>query len=557
MKKKIMLSCFLISLFAMAIVFGSALAVMYILSEADIKEQLISQTQVYADIVDTSGVQALTSVENSVFGQTRLTVIDCDGRVVKDSFSDVTELHADREEVIAAIQGEPRVVKRFSETLGRKMYYYALLSDSGYIIRLAVAVSDAGGYVRGAAPMFVLAVIVAAGISLAFAGKLSSVVTKRIEDVRTSLASLNRGEYVPIDATGDPELYGLLAEINALSASIGRHIATERAERSKLNNILDNVSQGIIALGDEMRVLQINKAAEKIFNAGDVTGKRLLWLINDISLVERMGKETCFTADYKNKILFVNVVKTEDIGDIKRIVIISDVTEQQNIIRQKSDFFANASHELKTPLTTMQGMAELLMGKGSADEQTHRFAERIYKESTRLNSLILDMLKLSNLERQMEESAVVTEISLGNVAREVVGEFGSIAEQKRLKTQVIGDANIFADQKKIFELIENLYTNAVNYNREGGMVTIEISNSEGKAEIKVSDTGIGIEKEHIPRLCERFYRVDKSRSKKTGGTGLGLAIVKHICVLYNAEMKIESQLGVGTEVSVTFPQKAD
>ena len=223
---------------------------------------------------------------------------------------------------------------------------------------------------------------------------------------------------------------------------------------------------------------------------------------------------------------------------------------EKEIIQQKSDFFANASHELKTPITVMRGLTEILLNKEGLEEQEKKQISRIHKESLRMGSLISDMLKLSKLERGEREEK--TEVDLREIANEVLVELSEEAKSKGLTVRLEGAGKVLADPKKMFELVQNLCSNAVNYNKQGGSLEVCVTETGNTTELQVTDSGIGIEKEHIPRLCERFYRVDKSRSKKTGGTGLGLAIVEHICALYHVERSIESEIDKGTRVTVVF-----
>lgn len=240
----------------------------------------------------------------------------------------------------------------------------------------------------------------------------------------------------------------------------------------------------------------------------------------------------------------------EEINELS-VSLLTYITQEKTIHRQKSEFFANASHELKTPVTVMQGLSEILLSK-DLDEHAKRQIDRIYKESLRLSSLISDMLKLSKLERGISEGEERVELSLSSIIKEAVGELSGAIAEKNLTVKIEGEAMLLGEYKHIYELIGNLLSNAVNYNKPDGEIEITVSSDGGRTCLTVRDTGIGIASEHIPRLCERFYRVDKSRSKKTGGTGLGLAIVKHVLAIYSAEMKIESELGVGTTVTVIF-----
>ncbi len=225
---------------------------------------------------------------------------------------------------------------------------------------------------------------------------------------------------------------------------------------------------------------------------------------------------------------------------------------EKELARQKEEFFANASHELKTPLTAMVGLTELILSRNT-DEITRRQTERIHKETLRLSELISDMLKLSMLENT-KENEIGAFTAVRDVAEEVLAELSESIEAKSITYTLRGEASVAVDEKRIYEILQNLVSNAINYNKQNGSLEILLEESDSSSSITVRDSGIGISEENIPHLCERFYRVDKSRSKKTGGTGLGLAIVKHICALYNAKFTIKSKLGEGTEVTVIFPK---
>ncbi len=328
-----------------------------------------------------------------------------------------------------------------------------------------------------------------------------------------------------------------------------------------LNVVLDNVAQGIVAMNGKNELVFVNASVLEIFRGGKRTYvNELSALIDDESLCELItdrikdGKPFSFEYEYQSKTYAVSgstIVATDQKGEISRLLIFTDVTSEKQMIKQKSDFFANASHELKTPLTVLRGLTELLMQEETLNERRQKQVGRIHKESMRMTSLIADMLKISKLERgEAEEERAY--IDLHEIAIEAVAELSEQMRAKNLTATVEGAGKVFADGEKMFELLQNLCSNAVNYNKENGWIKISVTETENAVALCVADGGIGIEKEHLPRLCERFYRVDKSRSKKTGGTGLGLSIVKHICALYGAELTIESEIDVGTSVSVVF-----
>ncbi len=234
----------------------------------------------------------------------------------------------------------------------------------------------------------------------------------------------------------------------------------------------------------------------------------------------------------------------------KTVAYIKSIEAERELAKQKEEFFANASHELKTPLTTMLGLTELAM-MNAEDEGTKKRIGRIHKESLRLSGLISDMLKLSRLEN-LPSPEIYESISVREVAEEVLTELAEQIAERDIDARIEGNCRVRASDKHVYEILENLCSNAINYNKPGGRLDVTLSESSGRSVICVRDTGIGIAEENIPHLCERFYRVDKSRSKKTGGTGLGLAIVKHAAALYHADISISSKIGEGTEITVTF-----
>ncbi len=318
-----------------------------------------------------------------------------------------------------------------------------------------------------------------------------------------------------------------------------------------------NHLNGVFAVSGEF------KSAFSLFNGThrDI-GRDLIFLVENIEIYENisshLGEDHVFTCSYNGMELSVVISKVTDdaiSNEISAILIVTDITQEKLIQKQKSDFFANASHELKTPITVMQGFAEVLMNKEGIDDASKKQLGRIYKESLRLGSLISDMLMLSKIESGDAPKRVLSVVALEEIAREVLDGLSEKAQSRNITANIVGSANLTADQTMIFELAQNLVSNAIKYNKDGGAVTISISETDTGVCLQVKDTGIGIEKEHLPRLCERFYRVDKSHSKRIGGTGLGLAIVKHICAISDAELSIESDFGIGTTVTVVFSKQ--
>ena len=563
MKKKTLLQILSLTFISVLVMFIFGIVAVNVNAKAMMKERLAEETELACSLVQTEeDFSAFARYSNN--DAFRVTIIDLSGNVLFESDTkSPLENHIDREEVKNALNGKPQTVERYSETFGCNMTYYALkteLSDGTEIIlRLAIKSSQINGYLKVALPILIVVLVVCLIASIVISNVLSNKISRKITEVGDSLRSLNAGNYIPIKTdSGEPELYSVLNEINELNANTHTHIQRVQEEHNKLNTVLENVSQGIVAIDEQKKIIFVNKSISTIFDSTEnVTGKDFIYLIDDLPLCEKiarhLGENYVSEYTYKNKELSVVIRKVDSQSDnVYSIVIITDITKEKAMQKQKSDFFANASHELKTPVAVMQGLSELLLAKETLDESSKKQVDRIHKESLRLASLISDMLKLSKLENGEDIDMIHSPVDVKAVADEVALELASELKKKNITLEVKGSGTVLADSKKIFEVVENLCSNAIHYNVENGKITVEISEDKKETKITVADTGIGIEKENIPRLCERFYRVDKSRSKKTGGTGLGLAIVKHICALYNAELSIESEIGIGTTISIVF-----
>ena len=563
MKKKTLFQILSLTFISVVVMFIFGIVAVNVNTKEMMKERLAEETELACSLVQTEEDfnNFFRYESDDAF---RVTIMDLNGNVLFESDTKaLLENHIDREEVKNALNGKPQTVERYSETFDCDMTYYALkteLSDGKEIVlRLAVKSSQINGYLGVALPILIVVLIVCLVASIFISNVLSNKISGKITEVGDSLRSLNAGNYKPIKTdSGEPELYSVLNEINELNAKTHTHIQKVQEEHNKLNTVLENVSQGIVAIDENKKIIFANKSLSIIFDSTEtVTGKDFIYLIDDLPLCEKISRHLRenYSSEYtyKGKELSVVIRKvSSQSNNVYSIVIITDITSEKAMAKQKSDFFANASHELKTPVAVMQGLSELLLAKESLDGGSKKQVDRIHKESLRLASLISDMLKLSKLENGEEIDIVHAPVDVRAVADEVALELTSELQKKNITLKVEGAGTVLADNKKIFEVIENLCSNAIHYNVENGKITVTVSENEDTTKIAVSDTGIGIEKENIPRLCERFYRVDKSRSKKTGGTGLGLAIVKHICALYNAELFIQSEIGSGTTVTITF-----
>ena len=571
MKRKIFLVVSLVTILAALLVFGSGIFAINMSAENAVLERLETETKLVASLVNSR--EDFSKLEQYRSSQDlRITVIAEDGTVLFDTdTSEPLENHSEREEFIAAMKGQPKVVRRYSETFGCDMNYYAIktaLSDGeNVVLRLAVRETLIKSYVTLSMPVFILLLLIVLALSFEAGNQIARKVSARFSDISASIQSVADGNYTPIKtSTRDAEMYSLIGSINDVNARISRHIQNAETQQKTLSTVLSAISQGIIALDSEKRIVFINKSALKLFGINDYTpdGEKhdLIFVVDNLDLYALISShaDENFAFDFRldDKDLNILITKVEDEtlrDEITTIIVISDVTSQKSVARQKSDFFQNASHELKTPVTVIRGLTEILLQKDNTDEFTKKKLTSIHDESLRLSSIISDMLKLSSLENtvSVREDEEDEKVDLVTAAHEIMAGLSPRAEEKKLSVSITGKGWVNMLRSNALELLDNLCSNAINYNKEGGKISIDIMQDDSNTILKVIDTGIGIEQQHIPRLCERFYRVDKSRSKKTGGTGLGLAIVKHICLRYGAHLDIDSTFGEGTCVTVTFP----
>lgn len=568
MKKKIFLTVALLGIAVSLLVFAAGLLAVSMSSKNTVRDRLTAETKLACALIrDRDDVELLKKFDGS--NVYRITVIDETGDVLLETdVREQMENHLSREEVAAAMKDCPKVVERYSSSAHKKMFYYAekiTLSDGETIVvRLSLPTGIVGGYVELILPVFVVLLLIVIGLSFESSGRIASSVTKKFECVSESVKSLSDGDYKPIEADSrDPELYSVMCGINGLNADIARHLEREESDRRKFEIVLENMDRGVAALDKDDNVVFANKSAATLLGGAIRKGENAVYLVGDASVYEKIiknsGKNAAFECEILGKELLVAMKSIDDEllkKEISTIIMISDVTAEKSAARQKSEFFANASHELKTPVTAIMGLSELLLQKDDLGESVRKKIATVYSESVRMSELIADMLRLSDVERG-DKPQISTDVDLRKIADDVVSVLSVKAEQKHVSLFAEGTAFAKIDKTDARELIENLASNAINYNKENGEAKIMLSEEDGKAAIAVSDTGIGIEQQHIPHLCERFYRVDKSRSRGSGGTGLGLAIVKHICMRYGATLKIESTFGQGTTVTITFPEASE
>ena len=499
--------------------------------------------------VECSGKTYLKALEGESY---RLTWIAPSGEVLFDSQADESSMenHAQREEVRQALETGEGQSSRYSSTLLEKTIYYAKKLTDGSILRISISRATAGVLVMGMLqPMLV---VLAAALILAL------VLAKRIS--ARIVAPLNRLDLEkPLENDTYEELSPLLTRINQQRRQIDAQLRTLQQKKDEFDQITASMNEGLVLMNEKGTVLSINPAARALFHAEpDCVGRDFLTVerSHEISCAIRRALEEGHAelrVERGGREYQLDISRIESEGTVIGAVLLAfDVTEQAFAERNRREFTANVSHELKTPLQSIMGSAELIENGLVKQEDMPRFVGHIRTEAARLVTLIEDIIRLSQLDEGGE--LPFEPVDLKKLAEEASASLASAAAEKQVTIRVHGDDRQITTVRRLAsEIIYNLCDNAVKYNREGGSVDVTIDGTAHGAVVTVQDTGIGIPPEHQSRVFERFYRVDKSHSRQSGGTGLGLSIVKHAVQYLGGRIELESQPGKGTTMRVHFP----
>lgn len=482
----------------------------------------------------------------------RLTWIDADGGVIYDTRADAGEIenHADREEFREAIADGEGKSTRYSATLMKKTTYFARRLPDGTVLRISTDYATAALLVLGMLqPVLVIAVL-----ALVLSGVLASRLSRRI--VRP-LNSLNLDD--PLSNETYDEIAPLLSRIDRQHRQIRAGLAELHQRTDEFSQVIANMREGLVLLDDKGCILSINPAAREVFGVTTgAVGSDFLVLDRAHEMRDAIAEAMAdghaeIREERLGRIYRFDVSRIESDGQaIGAVILAFDTTEHELAEQNRREFTANVSHELKTPLQGIIGSADLIENGMVKDGDMPRFVGHIKSEATRLLSLIEDIIRLSQLDEGDEMPRET--VDLLALSREVEEDLGDAARARNIRVSVDGDgASIYAVRRLLYEVMYNLCDNAIKYGRDGGEVRISVHTDDGRAIVSVSDDGIGIPPEHQPRVFERFYRVDKSHSKASGGTGLGLSIVKHAVMYHRGEVKLESEPGRGTKITLTFP----
>lgn len=484
----------------------------------------------------------------------RITMIAGGGDVLYESDPEASKTHMDnhkdRPEIKQAFETGEGSSARESDTIGRVTYYYAVRLQNGDVLRVSKQVDSVFSVFGGIIPILIVIAVYVLLVCLVMAAEMTKGIIKPIENMAKDPDAVAYDELVPFSNM-----------IEKQRREIEEQMERIQQETDKINTVIANMEEGFVLLDSDKNVLMHNDSALHLLQSGvpDIIGGSFIRLTRNenvnhcVDCASRgKGMETVFEAAGRHLQLLANPVysKGEQIGVI---CIIVDMTGKRELDMMRQEFTANVSHELKTPLTSISGYAEMIESGLAKDGDVKAFAAKIHKEAGRLVALIGDIIKLSQLDEEPAEPKRDMRVDMAALIEECADSLVISADKHKVAIET--DASpcvVRGDRNMLYELVYNLCDNAIRYNKENGSVLLRVRPQDGKTVLTVKDTGIGIPKEHQPRIFERFYRVDKSRSKQTGGTGLGLAIVKHIAEQNRASITLQSEQGAGTEITVTF-----
>lgn len=554
MSKRIFKAMMAVTLTTLLVCMALFIAILFPYFETQLSDELMNELEYLAPNVEREGLDYLEHLSD---GQNRLTLIDADGTVLFDSDADPAQMenHADRPEVIQAVAEGTGESSRYSETLSKKTINCAVLLENGQVLRISSTHYSSMALLASLTPSLLLVLIFAALVAVTIAYKLSQRLTKPLNEIDLEHPQVNQAPY--------EELKPLLRRLHHQNRQIREQIQQLQAQKRQFTAITDNMREGFLVLDADGLVLSYNSSATRLLQPEKpLDGHNIRDLTDEPDFLESLhgaqeGEHVESLVPLHGRIcqLFANPVYQE--STLTGIVLVLlDVTEQQEREGLRREFSANVSHELKTPLTSIAGIAEIMKSGMIAPADVPHFAGKIYDESQRLIQLVRDIIRISQLdENNIHDTPVPVELK--KCAARNLSLLESAADAADVTLLLEGEEAVIQAVPAILdEMVYNLCENAVKYNKPGGSVTVTVRSDAAHVTLEVADTGIGIAPEHHSRVFERFYRVDKSHSKEIGGTGLGLSIVKHGAAFHHAQVELESALDKGTTVRIIFPKNA-
>ena len=512
------------------------------------EDELNTYSNIACEVFDGDNFNELKTVITKASKDIRVTVIDNTGEVTIDSSLIDADNHLDREE----LQKLGECVTRYSNSLELNMMYLAKMDD-GYYIRLAIPVEPLNTFINNYISFGLITLLVVLTISIVITSLLYN---KTLKPIKNEINKLEK--VLGHELTNDTDFELLSSKINELNMLLNEKVRSLSNEKEKTKYILDNMNQGLVLLNSEGKIELINKYSLALFGFDQdyILDKNYMYLFRDMIVQEKIKKcikneqeeQVIFDLNGKKYLLYINMLESSwsNATNSHVALLMVDVTLQENMNSLKREFFANASHELKSPLTSIIGYQQLIQqGILTTNEEIQDATLRTIKEAQRMNKLIIEMLDLSRLENNVQ--TILEIVNISKVINDCLVELQPSIERRNIELNVkLDDVTIEASQSDLYKLIKNIIDNAIVYNKENGKLKIELK----KNELTISDTGVGISQEDLEHIFDRFYRVDKARSKESSGTGLGLSIVKHICLLYGYEINVKSRIGEGTVVTI-------
>ena len=543
MTKKIFSYAFLVGAVALLLCTGLFFGLQYRQNLDEAYATLRQETRYVAQGIENSGKAYLDQLESDK----RITWMDGTGNVLYDTQSLNLPNQGELAEVQAAIEGGTGQATRRSGSEGVTNLYYAVRLDDGSIVRLSMPISAVRAALITISPVVWVFILV-----LTLAGILSLRAARQIVRPINEL-DLDHPEQGKVY----PELSPLISRLQEQRLTIDEQMETLHRRQKEFTTLTDSMSEGFLLLDKGGRVHSANACARQLLPELKDENAELS------DPLTKAAAETALAGEHSERELQKNERSWQLIASPVRsrgmivgaVLLWMDVTERAQRERLRQEFSANVSHELKTPLTSISGFAELMSQGAVPPDKVQEFSADIHRESQRLLALIEDILKLSKLD----ENASLPEqepVELYALSRDVLDSLSAVAESREIQLSLAGEpGEIRGVWQLLHEMVYNLCDNAIKYNRPGGSVTVTVKDLPGAVSLSVADTGIGIPPSEQRRVFERFYRVDKSHSKRIGGTGLGLSIVKHGAALHRAALRLQSVPNQGTEISLEFPKE--
>ena len=505
----------------------------------------------------------------------RITIIKADGVVLGDSSaqSDQMDLHNNRPEVYAALHGEIGVEMRYSDTLKINMLYVAVPftnQDINGVVRIAMPLTELQSIYNHILLVIFIAVVLCGLLAFILSFILAQYFSRPLQNITAAVKDMARGNLKRRTSYHSNDEMGVLAEaFNEMGQHIEQSMGEVSEVKKRLEALLNNTVNGIVMIGAEGRLTYANPAAASLLGLhDDFMGRKHIEVISTYELLDMIDQARNSMQAVKRSIVLhtlgartveANVVpiRNEQITSQDILLVLNDITEIKRLEKVRKDFIANVSHELKTPVATISGFAETVLDEsGKNQENVMEFTQIIYDEAQRLSLLIYDLLELSKLESD-ENNLNMQTLDLSHLVGENVDRMVKVARLRKINieyNQPPKSIELISDPDSINQILSNLLDNAIKYSMDEGQIEVKLEELSDQVKISVSDSGIGIPGKEIPRIFERFYRVDKARSRKTGGTGLGLAIVKHLVENLGGQITVESTLGQGSTFSFTIPK---